>query len=459
MFTKLTFNRVLLLIFGALIVLAIVLVFLLTAQGQRIRHAKVDTALVTQERHQKIVLSLGQPLDSISEQQIEFKPRADFSVLTNGATVVIQLKERLRYETKYEVTLSALRNVSGGLSKKNLTYSFETKPALFTYLKRNYESKDASVLFETSKGDDEIYQAKPNSQEDEVVFASSIIQEYCRAGKNLVIATLTNDDTVSLKILNLDSRQIRDVDMPEQNGALASLRCAPSGENFGYLFTSENDGRYKSTLVVSKTSDPSQKKTMNGVDGLVVRPREWSFAPDGTSIVTNDNNNSALLIDGTGAQRPSPLGQVYSLYNFTYDGRAIVAADRAGGLFLLDIPTFKKSAISNSNDTRSPANAFALSNSVGSIRRIAAVGSDALILETPDVEKEVYKSKRSDSILYNYGTSPNDQYLYATYAKDTSFTYDDYTHRPLPQDMSTIIIDLHSLKVVKEVDGFDLMWR
>ena len=456
---KYSFQQIISVTFAILFLLTIVFVVLISFQGQRIRHVSIDPTVVTQERNQKIVLSLGQPIQSISEEQITITPTAGFSVLTNGESIVIQLKERLQYATNYSIKISGLRNVSGGISKNILSYDFTTTGSSLTYLKRNYGPKESAMYYSSEKLNDEIYLSDMNDSKDTVIFSSPKIQEYCRTKSNILIATLLEDGTNSLKIVDLLNKKTQDVKLPEQSGKVTSLHCTPSRDSFGYLFTSSESEKYKFTLFVANTSEISQSKTIKGIDGNPIKPGEWNFAPDGTSIIVNDFSAGSTLIDGMGMQKSVPLGEIYTLRNFTYDGRGIIATSLADGLFVLDIPTLKKTTITSPDMGDASATATALSNKEGWIKRVEETGSDTLLLQTPNQKKTVYKSSRDYSFITNYGTSPNDQYLFVTYVDSDTYTYDDYEERPLPKDLATNIVDLKTMKVIKKIEGLDINWK
>ncbi len=455
MSTKLTFGRVLLATFGVLILLAGIFITLITLQGQRVRYATIDTELITQERNQRIVLSLAQPIESIIESQVTLTPTASFTTLTNGESIVIQLKERLRYDTKYEVKLSNLSNVSGKQNDKELTYVFKTASPTLTYLKRNSQEKQTDVAFFTSKMNDEIYSTGLDNAKDDVIFSTPMIQEYCRIDNKLIVAILNEDGSNTLKLVDVYTKSIQDILLPENQGTISLLHCAPSSGNFGYLLNSE--GTSQPTLFTANILNISEPKAINGVDGKPLQPGEWNYAPDGTSIITNDYESGGLLIDGSGKQKPVPLGQIYSLHNFTYDGRGVAVTDRTNGLFVLDIPTLRKSPIADPNDQEGSVDVVALSNTEGWIKRTAKVSSDTLRLETPSVKKEIYSSSRDKSSIFAYATSPNDQYLLVTYER-ASAMYDTYAGRAVPEDLYTEIYDLNTRQMIKQIPGFDPLW-
>lgn len=427
---------------------------LIETGGPRIRYADIDKAAAVEERNQKVVLHLNQPIRSLSNTQVTITPSASFTLTTKGDTVIVQLKERLLYDTRYEIKIADIQTLGGKESQQALEYSFSTPPATFFYLARNYDVVHSGM--DASKEKDVIYESGLNGQ-SRAVFSTPFIQEYCRLKDRLIIATLDDTKMNRLHELRLDTLKTKELPLPEATGRIEKLRCETRRNSFGFVFTSEDmvKGVYSSVLFMSQEG-AAESTFITGVDKQPLRVLDWQPAPDGASVLARAYVSGVLLVDTLGQHNPVPLGNFFDIGNFSFDGQSFIASDTAG-VMLFNIPQHARSSISTGFDDQS-SSAYALQNSEGRIERTVTLEIDKLVLRKGDNAEEIYQVGENDGNIVSYATSPNDQYLAATLAKGVEVDYDDYPRHPATLDAKTIIIDLATRNVIKSVNGFDVEW-
>ena len=123
--------RFLLVTIGLLITLS-VLTALSYQQGPRLRHAVLADDPNT--GYQTVQLQFNQPVKPVEDRAIRISPRADFTVITNSATVTIQFRHRLRSDSQYHVAIDQLASAYTQ-QLAAASYRFDTPPAQLYYIK------------------------------------------------------------------------------------------------------------------------------------------------------------------------------------------------------------------------------------------------------------------------------------------------------------------------------------
>lgn len=459
MFIKnnISFERLFWLAIGVLSASIVLFAVLIGSQGQRIRSVSIDADAAVMNRNQKIEIALSMPVKSIEKKQVIISPEADFTVIAKGDTLIIQLKERLASKTKYEVKLLNLRLANNQEIDHELKHSFSTGSMPFYFLKRNYDITAESEFYE-DKIRDEIFIGDIHTQDNKAIFEASYIQEYCVSKDYLIVATIEENDTNQLYSVNLSSLKKEELSAFDR-GDVASLRCSPLNNTYGFIFSgvANANKKYQSVLFAGKAGEKNSASIpILGPNKEPLQVGDWSFAPDGTSILAHGNASVALLIDTLKQHDTIPLGKFYDIGDFNFNGKSFTATTPEG-LSLVNIPDHSQKIISPQINETQPASVYPLQNSDGFVERTHTLESDTLSLRKQDKVTLLYEAQEPGSIL-SYMTSPNDQFLIVTVAKGHEMEYGAYNRRPMSKDIKTEIIDMKTFKNITTVDGFDITW-
>lgn len=431
------------------------LAILTYTQGQRIRHVSIDAKKATASPRNLVRFSMSQPVQSVSKEQISISPDVPFAVLAQGETIALQLEGRLKYNTKYEVTLSKVRSPNGRESK-NLTYSFSTPPATKYYIQHNYES-ESEAMFNASKAKDKIIKKAPDTDKEQEVFTASSIQDICKAGNSLIVNTIEEKEYRLYAVDTITFKQ-RQLPLPETGGRVSMLDCSPDDTTYGYAYSSDpkSDGTYRESIFANSANSQNQPREIKGINNETVGVSEWRFAPDGTSLLANSYNNGVMLIDLRKKNEVKPLGKFYTVGSFASDGRSVIAGDERG-LFLFNVQTLEKKLISAQQKEEDPASAFALQSGEGRVERIMRGMFDTFQLQNKDGVRLLYTTNAGETVI-DYSVTLNDQYLVITTSDDPVLEYDPYTEKLVRKQLTTTIIDLASLEKVDKINGENVIW-
>jgi hypothetical protein len=403
---------------------------------------------------------VNQPVAKVTPEQVSVEPKAPFSVVSNGEAIVVQFTEKLRYDTSYKVT------VRGATSRSNakpatFVHTFKTADPLVYYLDRNRSINSTG----RTKNPDEIVRTKLSGGGLEVVYSAPRIQEFAVAGDKLVVATIDEDDTNDVVLVDLATGKEEALVLPSP-GTVSGLRISTNQRLTGLIFTSRIKGGKYTYIGVLMSVDLALSRNVfpvSGVDKKPVQANDWLFAPDGTTILAHTHADDTLLIDTKGKYDPRPLGQSFGIANFSHDGSQIILTapdgpaviDAVGGKTRTQL--FKEGELAGLY----PLEASMLANSKGHVTLLQEFIGETLISKyylkqyTQDATRTLYEADGESKRVISFAVLPNDQYVAVEESdKDDSGDFENYPDNSKPETTRTLLLDTTSGKVVREIDGF-----
>ncbi|HUS25768.1 MAG TPA: hypothetical protein VMY99_00275 [Nevskiaceae bacterium] len=464
MSTNSSFNRSFYALAGVLAVLCLALLMLTTVQGPRLRHAQLDRSKVTAQPNQRLILYASQQLAGESAKRVSIVPKAGFTATVSGNAIVVQFSERLRYNTRYTVKAPGVKVVPQQ-RQATLTYTFKTADPTLYYIHRNYPADTNN----TSKKPDEIVRTTLGTTKRQTIFTAPKIQDYVLLGDSIVVATINDDNTTSLQLVDVRTKKVQHLSLPAK-GMLGHLRSAPNRTAFGFSFTSNEQGNAKAYEDNLFIVDLSRGRTAYPVNGLNRKPLQiidWQFAPDGTTVLAQTYDLNALLIDTVSHKEPIPLGRVAALGNFSYNGAKIALDSQKGDPFIFDAVKHTPSAVQTpkiAGGATYPRELLLLPNSEGYVQQVQLVSNHGLtitpyiLLNRQGMQRQLYRASPKTDIS-SYYVSPNDHLVAVEAAAIDVGAYDTYANNPKSTNVHTLLVDTASKDVVKDISGFNVTWQ
>lgn len=236
--------------------------------------------------------------------------------------------------------MSAVRGPFADRSS-DLSVTFRTDEAPLYLLGRS-----PALPGEATKAPDRIVRTTVGSAETSVVFSAPYIQSFVPVGDELVVATLNDDLTNVLSLVDPDGRAAG-LTLPG-TGTVHDLQASPSSSTVGFRFSSSPGAAgnaYDNTLFLLDLTRGTVD-TVAGLDGQPVQAIAWGFMADRAEIVAQLFDTTLLLIDPRSGSEaaPIPIGQFPNLNAFAPDGLRIAVSDQ-GSQYILDLSTGTEAAI------------------------------------------------------------------------------------------------------------------
>jgi len=450
-------------VLGSLIIFfSIALVF----DGPRIRKVEFDAYKITRETNQTILMRSNQLIKALDSSQISINPDVDFSVTTTGEAIIINLKERLDYETNYSIKIKDMQSDNGRSSSYEA--KIKTGNASYHYLKRNgVFSKEPTY---TQKQPDQIIRGSLNGQ-DEVVYSAHQIVDFVMLEESLVISQVDEFNEINIIIYDEITKKSKEIMLPDK-GTVQNLKVSPNEKLFGFTFSSDKQAGatndYQQRLfvydVVAKILVP-----MRGIGKEYIDAFDWKFAPDGTTIIASTWKTGVIFIDSYSKNEPIPIGSYYNIGNFSRTGSKVVLDTDEDGPIILDLIENKKivpetqeiegvlqyitgvKLLQNSNSTLKKTQTLSIG---GGASKTAIVVSDGKSNRT------IFNIKQKETDITDFGSSGNDQYVTVeTSGSVSNKQHDGYPENSRPINIKTRILDMKDSKTLKTIDGFMLTWE
>ena len=461
------FRRTLAALLTGLIVLCLALVAVNLFNGPRLTGSDVDTRAVVTAANQRLVLNTNQQLAEVAAEQVTVSPASVVDVQTRNDTIVIVFAQPLAYNTEYTVDVSAVRGLTQQRSS-DLAVSFRTDEAPLYLL-----SRSPALPGESTKAPDRIVRTTVGSAETSVVFSAPYIQSFVPVGDELVVATVTDDLTNELSLVDPDGRAAL-LTLPG-TGTVQDLQASPSSSTVGLRFSSSPGAAgnaYDNTLFLLDLTRGTVD-TVAGLDGEPVQAIAWGFMANRAEIVAQLFDTTLLLIDpraGTDAV-PIPIGQFPNLNAFAPDGLRIAVSDQ-GSQYILDLSTGTEAAIvpqDVAGTTPYTAELHFLTGGEGYVQRVAEFDqstgrvTQSLILVTGDAaaptSREVYAPVLPNETIVGFTVSPNDQYLAVqTVPNSQTQVSDGYPVDPQATTATTLFVELSTGVISRSIVGIDATW-
>jgi hypothetical protein len=443
---------------GVLSATCLVLAGVLLMQGPRIRRVEVDTKGVTIQTGQRIILRANQPLRSVDAKDVTIEPTTSYSVMKSGDAVILQLNERLAYNTDYRIRVKGLRAENRSKTTE-FSHTFKTDDATLYYLRRRYGPRG-----DGAKLHDQILRRKLHDKSEEIVYEAPKIKEFAQRGTTLLISTSESTTSDKLHKVNLTTKASEEIPLPGK-GLVGSPQIAVNNRDYGYLFTPAD--QFVSTLRIYDSA-AKVSFTVEGLDGKELSVSEWRFTASATAAIVQSPGSGTLLVDTTFKNKPAFLGNFDQVFDFSSDGTRLLASD-ASDLVVFDIIKRTKStleparfdgfeAIPNTglfagHDSADPdatlQHAFTYGRG-GSFNRVFEKSGTRV---TTFLNQEL-----NDGGILALNAPANRQYIgLEIYAP--SAEYDGYQGKSMPKGAKTVIYDTTNQATIGDrVDGFGLVW-
>jgi len=433
--------RFLLVAIGLLITLSVFTV-LSYQQGPRLHHAVLADDPNT--GYQTVQLQFNQPVKPVEARAIRISPRADFTVITNNATVTIQFRHRLRSNSQYHV---AIDQVVSAYTQQlaAASYRFDTPPAQLYYLKHR-DLIETKTEFYVAQATDAIVQMNLVTKHEKTLYQATRIIDYAVVGSRIVVHTMNDAKTSELHQVDIETGAVSPLSLPGK-GTVSRLRVMDTG-TVGYLFA-KADSKEKITNLIVHDIAAQRYHTIRGLNAQPLPVYDWRPVSRGAAVVVRTRGDDVLLVDPTGKHAMQPLGQAAVLGDVSYDGKNIIMMKTGEGYFALNLESSKKSPITHQqgNDTISLA-AFLHTHS-GYVMEITSVNQQHIlqrqtVLTHPT--RQVIHQTTPPAYTTNITVSPNDQYT-AIEQKSTAGS-----------STKTHIIDNKTGRTIYTLDGMVVVW-
>ncbi len=433
--------RFLLVAIGLLITLSVLMV-LSYQQGPRLRHAVLADDPNT--GYQTVQLQFNQPVKPVEARAIRISPRADFTVITNNATVTIQFQHRLRSNSQYHVAIDQVTNAYTQ-QLAAVDHHFHTPPAQLYYLKRR-DLTETKTEFYVAQATDAIVQMNLATKHEKTLYQATRIIEYTVVGSRIVVHTISDAITSELHQVDIETGAVSPLSLPGK-GTVSRLRAMDNG-TVGYLFA-KADSKEKTTNLIVHDIAAQRHHTILGLNRQPLLVYDWRPVSRGAAVVVRTRGDDVLLIDPTGKHAMQPLGQAAALGDVSYDGKNIIMMKTGEGYFALNLENSKKSPITHQQGNDVISLAAFLQTRSGYSMEITSVNQQHIlqrqtILTYP--AKRVIHQTVSPVYTTNITVSPNDQYT----AIEQKSTADSST--------KTHIIDNKTGQTVHTLDGRAVVW-
>lgn len=434
-------KRFLFAVIGLLITLSVFTV-LSYQQGPRLRHAVLaDDPNIG---YQTVQLQFNQPVKSVETHAIRISPRADFTVITNNATVTIQFRHRLRSNSQYHV---AIDQVASAYTQQlaAASYHFNTPPAQLYYLKHR-DLTETKAEFYVAQATDAIVQMNLATKHEKTLYQAAHIIDYAVVGSRIVVHTMNDATTSELHQVDRETGAVSPLSLPGK-GTVSRLRAMDNG-TVGYLFA-KADSKERSTNLIVHDIAAQRHHTMRGLNGQPLPVYDWRSVSRGAAVVVRTRGDDVLLIDPTGKHAMQPLGQAAALGDVSYNGKNIMMMKTGEGYFALNLENSKKSPITHQQGNDVISLAAFLHTRSGYSMEITSVNQQHIlqrqtILTYP--AKRVIHQTTPPAYTTNITVSPNDQYT----TIEQKSTADSAT--------KTHIIDNKTSQMVYTLDGKAIVW-
>lgn len=426
---------------GLLITLSVLMV-LSYQQGPRLRHAVLADDPNT--GYQTVQLQFNQPVKPIETHAIRISPRADFTVITNNATVTIQFRHRLRSNSQYHVAIDQLANAYTQ-QLAAASYHFNTPPTQLYYLKRR-DLTETKTEFYAAQATDAIVQMNLATKHEKTLYQATRIIDYAVVGSRIVVHTMNDAITSELHQVDIETGAVSPLSLPGK-GTVSRLRAMDNG-TVGYLFAKAGSKEKTTNLIVHDIA-AQRNHTIFGLNAQPLPVYDWRPVSRGAAVVVRTRGDDVLLIDPTGKHAMQPLGQAAVLGDVSYDGKNIIMMKTGEGYFALNLENSKKSPITHQQENDVISLAAFLHTRGGYSMEITSVNQQHIlqrqtVLTHPT--RQVIHQTTPPAYTTNITVSPNDQYT-AIEQKSTAGS-----------STKTHIIDNKTGQTVHTLDGKAVVW-
>ena len=432
-------------------------------RGPQLSDARVDVTAVTAQPAQQLRLFTNQAVATVDAADVTIEPAAPFTVSTDADAITVQFDDRLANATDYSVRVDGVTSPYENV-ESTIDYSFTTSQASFYYLDRADPTTG-------SDDQDQIIRAGVSDGRRESVVRATQIQDYAVVDDLVVVATLINNTSSAVTIVDPDSGATEELQLPG-TGTVDLVEGSSGAGLVGFTFSSlqSADGgvpEFLQTLYFVDLAGSHELQPVVGLGGEPLDVLTWHLVPGTSRAVVQAVDQSVLVVDLAGRAPSVPLGSYAEVGRISPDGATVVVGDIYG-----------EYALTIADRTKTPLPIAAVDGIVpygGDLQLLAggkarvqqvAIFDDAtgrfsshIVYQNDDASRTLYEKTDQKGSIETFEVSPNGQYLAVTTIPDVAASViDGYFVDAASTSVSTILVDVASGAVLGSVDGFDVSW-
>jgi len=446
------FNKLFAITVGLLVICCLILVLMLQNQGPHVRNSSFDNS----GYRTVITLNFSAPLlpDQQVDQYITVQPSAVFSANHTGSQITVVFQQNLSADSEYRVTVNAgLKDTRGVAGERVYVTDFNTEPARFTYLKRNYDCNKKS---NSEICNDQIVERQIGSNNEVVLSEAEHIKTFDRNRDWLVVLRAENEETDVLYAVNLKTKETVRVPIFGYE-KVDKLSISPTSSVVAFT-TTQLKGSFTVKLSAymldqARFYEIKPPGDDNGVS-------YFAFSNDGNSLLYEDFNQSYFVTNPlTPNYTPVLLGSYSQSGSFNFNDSKIIFQKGAVQNVVYDSKTQETRSIYLSDSVTKLAFA-STSNDIFAIEFIYGTTSYTTKIIKYQNESEDFYRPNNEMNIDGFVSSPDDEHMLievspikTTY--DTDKLYSGYSR---PKNGQLVLYDTKSKKELLVLDGINPVW-
>jgi len=374
-------------------------------------------------------------------EDFTISPHIESTYAVSSTKITITFDEPLKYNQEYDVSFVATDSKNRSSTVKS---RFKTSSVDGYYLTRS-NSSEKDTIYRFSLNDDT---------------ADSIIYE----AEEIILYELAKNSFASLEQLGTDQKlyvitenKKQQVSLPT-NQQVNAIKGSTTKNSYIMRFI---DAKLFTSSLWEYDADDNELSEIFDEDGVPIRAGDIDYAPDGESIVFQDQNRVLQLRNDSTDQPPLVFGEFNTLRRFLPNEKALfgyrnnkpIGIRASDGSFIepiKEIETSYQTIIMQDLESyvylRQKFN-----DSEDSLEQ-------SLISYSAGKESIVTTELLDKTLFMSLDVSPNDQYVSLEEAAMPA-VYDDKRPNSKPKNVSLSIYDRESGAKIKTINGFDIQWR
>lgn len=465
-----TFYRAFALVVAGLIAGIVVVAFVVTTSGPRVRHVVAQSvrgggsagvAEGIPSVNQTLSISFDRPIQSSDFQSaIQIQPQVQHTVTHRNQLLNISFDENLLSNTQYLLTInpSLLKDDLGKQMKSEYTYQFTTAEPSYTYLERNYDARVA----------DRIIERAPLSGKSYVVYGAKRIKSFARNDKQLAVVLQRADKTDELHVVDIATGEEKPVDIPA-NVQVDNLKFSPTDNQFVFVArpvsttdTDESypdasgDKLYRYDIDAEQLQPIVNLNEQGGIESVL-------YSSDGQALLYRTFDREYYLTGAAQTTEPTLLGKYGDTGGFDRTSTKLTFLSGSNAM-IYDAQAKEEQEVRNIQIGGRISTPIFLHNSDELIYLREPIDAETLQVYTANadgkLEEQEVDTQPQASFFGQPLVSYDDRYVLieATFGPQGD---DDYAGNSQPKDARLVLYDRFDGKVIDPgtVHGIDPIWN
>ena len=451
------FRRLIVGSIATLSVLVVVLGYLNWFRGPYTLEMSGDIDVMTRSQREQLVFTADQVLEESGTIVPLVSPQGKATAQVDGRNLIVTFGRPLLFDTEYTVETDVL-GTSG--REGTLRGAYTTPRANITTLER------AGLVEQSGPARDRIVTRALGDEESYTVFGAPRIQEFVEVPAGWVVIEATG--TVSTELWFQAKRGGPAVQIGgEAEGRSEKLKSSGTSGLVAFNFIPQEGPRRPQLFVTNPLTETKPYLILNQ-DGEAMAATAWTWVPNSTSLVVQDDSQMLWLVDSTNSSTPVALGRHSQLNGFLPGTDALFVSSPTQGS-IIDLVSGKTERAVLLDDAlengQSPFITRLLSDRTSYMRVVSTLvdmsknqpftydvrrvdGNGVAVLMTSDQDERVFRS---------LCVSPNEQYFSLVQSEKGSIP-DNYLGKPGFTLTSTVIGRVSSGAIEQVVPGVFDAW-